>query len=118
MLNLTDVVLEKIKELGAEGAAKYFGKSPATIKAWQNNKRVPAEAAQKVMDDMPVLTGETQPTITIPEPMAKSSDPMERIAMIEERLARLEYKTESPSHTSVVPPQKQPNWTDPHHFNK
>lgn len=118
-MDLTQITLNRINELGIEPAAEYFGVKPATIRNWVNSKKVPASAAQKVMDEGVTTVPEVpqeRATLTAITP--------ERIAGIELRLALLESKIAPSTGIAVVPPQAQqqppapPNWTAPHNFRK
>jgi hypothetical protein len=51
-MELTKIVLNKIKELGATKAAAYFGVSVPTIYSWKSKKNPPVNAAQKVFDEI------------------------------------------------------------------
>jgi hypothetical protein len=49
-VNLNQIVLDKIKELGPTKSAAYFGVSVPTVYSWKK-KSAPIEAVQKVMDE-------------------------------------------------------------------
>lgn len=73
-MNLSELVLKKIKSLGVTKAASYFGVSRQTIDAWKKTKKPPVTAVQKVMDDENPTAGETAemteseslPQVTVP----------------------------------------------------
>src|SRR2546421_6411602 len=112
-MDLTQITLNKINELGIETAAEYFGVKPATVRNWVNTKKVPASAAQKVMDEGVTIASDMpqeRSTLTAITP--------ERIAGIELRLAILESKVAPSTGIAVVPPQAQQNWTAPHNFRR
>lgn len=112
MSNSSQKVIAYIKQAGYEEAEKFFGRTKASLKQWENNPdRVPAWAADKLAGEAP------QPEIATATPVA-SGDVMGRLASLEGRVASLEFKTQPSTMTAVVPPQKQPNWTDPHTFRK
>jgi hypothetical protein len=114
-MNLTQITLDKLNELGTKASAEYFGVKEGTIKNWLNTGKVPATAAQRVLDDMTGPAAGSGP-MEVSAPKDTSVVTPERLTNIEFRLAIIESKVIAPTGISTVPPQQ--NWTAPHNFRK
>lgn len=111
-MDLTKLTLDKIDQLGSnKAAAEYFGVKPLTIGSWVASKKVPASAAQKVLDESSGATNGFTPAV------ATGFTVEQRLANIELRLALIEGRAAQPG-VQLVPPKAQPNWTSPHNFGK
>lgn len=117
-MDLTQITLDKLNELGTKASAEYFGVKEGTIRNWLNTSKVPATAAQKVLDDAMAekpLTG-LESGLEVSAPKDTSVVTPERLTNIEFRLAIIESRVIAPTGISAVPPQQ--NWTAPHNFRK
>ncbi len=54
MTTLTQLALNRIKELG-DKAAEHFGKKPSTVAMWLKTKKVPADVIEKVYAENPLM---------------------------------------------------------------
>lgn len=77
-MNLNQLVLDKIKKLGATKAAAYFGVSVPTIYSWKSKKNPPVAAVQKILDDGNLSNGLTRVEGSGPKTTVRSIAPVEK----------------------------------------
>lgn len=96
-MNLNQLVIDKIKELGATKSAAYFNVSVPTIYSWQKRNNAPVAAAQKVMDEQ----------ARVPEPKIEISEPLETVHPPEAEVspeAVAGEQADAPQETSPLTP--------------
>jgi hypothetical protein len=107
-MNLTEITLAKITELGLDKSAEYFGIKRSTVVNWTNTKKIPASAAQRVLDEAPPAplgdVAEAAPQDLALSPEDSTGDLFaamvrQRLDDLNKRVTNLEYQRKSEMFT-------------------